>query len=302
MDQRYRWALATAGKQFGALSTQQLEASGADRHVRARWARHGLIERVGTSSYAVVGSSPTWQRAAWAAAADVDGAGFLAGRTAARLLGLDGFVSNEPEVLVVRAHRGLRTPFMLRSTGLPLGLQDTVIVDGIRCLSAERLILDSPLFGFTQEETENAIDSSIRLRKVSEQRLRTRVVARHRTGINGSRQLLDALVDTGGESRLERWFLGIVGRAGIPRPELQRVVRDGQRTVARLDAFFPGNLVVEIAGHGTHSSRRQRQHDEQRRTELTLRGFRVITFTYDDVRNRPAWVIARLSEALEMAA
>jgi len=83
---------------------------------------------------------------------------------------------------------------------------------------------------------------------------------------------------------------------------LQKTFRADGRTVARVDAFFPGDLVVEVSGHGTHATRRQRQVDAQRHTELTLRGFRVITFTYEDVRDRPWWVIARIREALAMAA
>ena len=86
----------------------------------------------------------------------------------------------------------------------------------------------------------------------------------------------------------------MVRRAGISRPTLQKTYRDGTRVVARVDAYFPGGLVVEVAGHGTHASRRQLQRDAQRHTELTLRGLRFITFTYDDVRDRPDWVIARL--------
>jgi hypothetical protein len=124
------------------------------------------------------------------------------------------------------------------------------------------------------------------------------VIERHRRGINGGRTLLDALVDAGGESRLERWFLALVREAGLPRPVLQKAVRDGSRTVARLDAFFPDDLVVEVSGHATHSNRRHRQRDEQRRTEVVLRGLRVITFTYEDVRDRPDWVVARLRDAL----
>jgi hypothetical protein len=188
------------------------------------------------------------------------------------------------------------------SVRLPLSKADIINVQGFRCLTAERLILESPVFGFTRAETENAIDSAIRLRLVAEQRLRTRAIRDHRAGVNGSRLLIEALVDSGGESRLERWFLGLVREAGIARPMLQKTYRDGARTIARVDAFFPGGLVVEVAGHGTHASRRQRQVDEQRRTELTLRGLRVVTFTYEDVRDRPAWVIGRLREALAMAA
>ena len=233
---------------------------------------------------------------------DLGESGYVAGRTAARLSGLDGFCSDDIEVLVKRKKRGISSPYTVASTALALGREDTIVIDGIRCLKVERLILDSPLFDFDRAETENAIDSGIRLRLVSEQRLRTKVISRHRSGINGGRILLDALVDAGGESRLERWFLTLVRSAGLARPELQRVWRDGSRTVARVDAFFPGGLIVEVAGHGTHSNRRDIQRDEQRRTELTLRGYRVITFTYDDIRDRPDWVIARLLEAIALTA
>ena len=302
MDQRYAASAAVASTQFGAITIPQLNQLGVDNSLRYQWVRRGLMEKLGTRTYALAGAPATWQRSAWAAMIDVEGSGYVAGRTAARLNGLDSFEGDDIETLVRRSKRAVSSPFIVRSTGLRLGLEDSIVIDGIRCLKAERLILDAPLFGFTKDEIENAIDSSIRLRLVSEQRLRTKVIARHRRGINNGRELLDALVDTGGASRLERWFLNIIRRAGLPRPQLQRVWRDGDRIVARVDAFFEGGLIVEVAGHGTHSSRRDRQRDEQRRTELTLRGFRVITFTYDDVRDRPDWVVGKLVEALRMAA
>ena len=301
MDPRYANVTKLAATQFGAVSIKQLEQCKVDRRARSRWASQGVLERLGPRSYVICGSSPSWHRSVWGAMADVEGEGYIAGRSAARLLGLDGFVGDGVEVLVARDHRWVRTPHRVGSTCLPLATADTVTVDGIRCLSAERLILDAPIFAFTRGEVERAIDSAIRLRALSEQRLRTKVIQRHRQGINHGLVLLDALVDTGGESRLERWFLGIVRRAGLPRPELQKVWRAESRLVARVDAFFPGRLVVEVAGHGTHSSRADRQRDEQRRTELTLMGFRVITFTYDDVRHRPQWVADRLLDALALS-
>lgn len=111
-----------------------------------------------------------------------------------------------------------------------------MIIDGFPVTSAMRTILDGPLFGFSKHEVENSIDSAIRLRLVSEQRLRTQAVSWHRSGINGSRLLLDALLDTGGESRLERRFLKLLQDAGIPRPMTQKVFRDGTRLIARVDA------------------------------------------------------------------
>ena len=302
MSPRFAALAALAATQHSAVSLAQVQQLGVSSALCSQWVQVGLLERAGPRSLVIAGSAATWKRALTAATFDLNGVGFVAGRSGARLLGLDGFSGDDVELLVEREFRKRASSGIVRSTSFALTRGDIVHVDGLRVLRAERLILESPRFGFTQAETENAIDSAIRLRLVSEQRLRTTVVAQHTRGVNGGRQLLDALVDTGGESRLERWFLRLVRQAGLPRPMLQKIFRDGTRTVARVDAYFPGGLVVEVAGHGTHSSRRQIQSDTQRHTELTLRGERFITFTYTDVRDRPAWVVARLVEALRMAA
>jgi very-short-patch-repair endonuclease len=184
------------------------------------------------------------------------------------------------------------------STTRPIPPGDVRRLDGIRCSSAERTILDGPRFGFTRIETEQAIDSALRLGLVAEGRLRERVLAEPWSGVAGSRVLLNALVDAGGHSALERAFLRLVRRNGLPRPRLQVVHRSGGQHVARVDALFPPDLVVEVAGHGTHATRRQRQIDAQRQTELTLLGRRLLTFTYEDVADRPQWVARRIAEAL----
>jgi hypothetical protein len=302
MDDRFRTIAALAASQHTVISSAQLLAHGIDTSTRSKWEHRGLINRIGPRSFALAGSPPTFDRALAAGLADLGGFGFVAGRAGAQLYGLDGFLANAVEFLVLRDHRGYSTDGLVCSTRRPLGKADVISVRGFRCLTAERLILESPQFGFTRAETENAIDSSIRLRLVAEQRLRTRVIREYRPNVNGSRLLFDALIDTGGESRLERWFLRLVREAGIDRPILQKTYRDGTRTIARVDAYFPEGLVVEVSGHGTHASRRQLQSDAQRRTELTLRGLRIVTFTYEDVRDRPAWVIGQLREALAMTA
>jgi len=190
----------------------------------------------------------------------------------------------------------------VRSTDRPFAVGDVVTINGLRTTSAMRTILDGPLFGFSRLEMENAIDSALRLRLLSEQRLRARAWAQHSRGINGSRLLLDALIDSGGESQLERRFLALLRANSIQRPVTQKIFRDGNRTVARVDAYFPGDLVVEVAGHGTHASSSQRQPDAQRQVELTLRGLRILLLTYEDVTFRPAWVAGIIARALAQAA
>ncbi|MBK5333797.1 MAG: hypothetical protein JJD93_17605 [Ilumatobacteraceae bacterium] len=301
MDGRFSRIAALAATQHSVISASQLLDNGVDASLRSKWERRGLINRVGSRSFAISGSPPGFGRSLAAGLADLGNFGVVAGRAGARLYRLDGFAAGGPECLLDRSRRNHVTEGLVCSTSRPLTKADIMSVDGFRCLSAERLILESPLFGFTVAETENAIDSAIRLRLVSEQRLRIRVISEHCSGVNGSRLLVDAMVDTGGESRLERWFLALVREAGICRPMLQKTYRDGSRIVARVDAYFAGGLVVEVSGHGTHATRRQRQIDAQRRTELTLRGLRVLTFTYEDVRDRPGWVIGHLREALLMA-
>ncbi len=302
MDARYLTTSSLAAAQHGSVSLDQLEHAGVDRHRRKSWVDAGLILRAGPRSYVLTGSASSWLRDVWCGMHDLGGDGFVAGRTGAHLLGLDGFRGEGVELIVPRSARGRRSPAVVRSTSRPLGSSDLVTIDGLRVLAPQRLILEAPLFGFSRGEMERAIDSAVRKRLVSEQRLRTAAIAAHRSGVNGSRQLLDVLIDAGGESNLERRFLRIVREGGLSRPELQRVFRSATRIVARVDAFFPGNLVVELDGHGSHATRQERQRDAQRRTELLLKGCRVLTFTYDDVRYRPDWVLAQLTATLRLVA
>ncbi|HQV57032.1 MAG TPA: hypothetical protein PKV27_03395 [Ilumatobacteraceae bacterium] len=257
-----------------------------------------LMTVVGPRSYVFAGSADTWLRSVWCAHLDLDGRGFIAGRTAARLHGLDGFTSNAIEALLPRATRHMAGPWTVRSTRADLTRGSTLSIGGIRCLTVHRLILEAPIFRFTRDEIENAIDSALRLRKASEQQLRTDVVRLHRARVNGSRILFDALVDTGGESRLERRFLKLVREAGLPRPALQRVYRSGTRLVARVDADFGDGRVVEVEGHRTHSSRQQRQADERRRNDLRGRVRSLTVFTYDHVTYEPDYVVSELRRIL----
>jgi very-short-patch-repair endonuclease len=302
MDDRFRSIAALAAQQHSVISLDLLRSSGVDSSMVVKWQRRGLIERLGPRSFAIGGAAPTWMMRLTAAYLDLRGEGIVDGRSAARLMGLDGFGEREPELIVPRALRDRACSGTVRSTAVPIPRSDVQTIAGLRVVRAERLIIDSPIFSFTNRETENAIDSAVRLRLLSEQRLRTRVLREHRRGVNGSRTVLDALVDTGGESRLERWFLRLVREAGLPRPVTQKVHRSDGRTIARVDFEFPGGLVVEVAGHGTHSSRRQRQRDAERITLLTLRGRRVLTFTYEDVRDRPDWVVEKVHTALSKVA
>jgi hypothetical protein len=290
---------ALAAEQHGLFHLHQARDIGATDRMRGWWLSTGRVERLAPNVYRMRGAPPTWRQDLLAATFTLGRPAFAAGRSGARLLALDGFVDGPVDVLGVRARRSRPGLLTARAvfTGRPVLPGDRCVVDGIPTLRAERLILDAGLFGCSRREVEKMIDSAIRLRLTTEERLRARFDADPTWNARGRAILRRALVDAGGESTLERRFLQMIRLAGLPRPVLQRVYRADGRTIARVDAEFPGGLVVELAGHATHSSRQQRQSDAQRHTELTLRGKRVLTFTFDDQRDRPHWVIARLHDA-----
>ena len=294
MDHRFVALAAAAADRHGVFTTSMAQRFGVSDRLRNEWLALGWINRLGTHTFQFAGSPATWSMTLASALGDVGLGGAVSGRSVAALHRLDGFIPGPVEIWVPRSSRNRGHGFVTRSSARPLLRGDVVTIDGIRCVTVERLILDSLLFRFTPDEIHNAIDSGIRMRLVNEKRLRRRIVADLPQNAWHRRTLIDVLVDSGGESTLERRFLALNRAAGLPRPQLRRVYKTGTRTIARVDAEFGPELVIELAGHGTHATRLQRQHDAQRHTELTLRGKRVITFTYDDIYGRPEWMLAIL--------
>lgn len=107
------------------------------------------------------------------------------------------------------------------------------------------------------------------------------------------------ILDTGGDSYLERRFLGLVRHAGLPRPSCQVVHRADGKRIARVDFQFPGtNVIVEVSGRLGHVSDRDRQRDARRRNALQQSGHIVLEFTTADVMDAQDYVIDTLVEQL----
>jgi hypothetical protein len=81
-----------ASANHGVVATAHLRRLGLPLRTQATWLADGRLVRLGTRSFTLPGTAPTWEREVAAAMADLDGRGYLAGRTSAVLHGLDGFV------------------------------------------------------------------------------------------------------------------------------------------------------------------------------------------------------------------
>jgi Protein of unknown function (DUF559) len=301
MDAILRELARRAATQHGAFSLDQAVAAGLGHARRARLEASGAIVRLGPRSFGFPGHPSTWRCQLQAGLFDLGGEAVVADRAAAALLGLDGFHQGPLEFRVPRRMRNRSTVGTVRS-GPDLARIDRLVIDGLDTMSAAACII-SMAGRVSARQLEDAIDSSARLGWSSDTFLRRRLDSIRRRGVPGVRAVDAALDGSGGHTRLERWFLELVRDAGLPRPQLHVTHRAGTRVVARIDALFdPLPVVVEVAGHGTHASRSRRQRDAQRQAELAALGYLVLTFTYEDVVHRPAYVIATLRQALGRAA
>jgi very-short-patch-repair endonuclease len=89
-------------------------------------------------------------------------------------------------------------------------------------------------------------------------------------------------------SHLERLFLKLIRRAGLPMPEVNAKL--GPYTVDVL--WRPQRLVVELDGYAFHSSPASFEQDRSRDRYLIGRGFTVLRFTYREVTEEPDIVVA----------
>ena len=107
----------------------------------------------------------------------------------------------------------------------------------------------------------------------------------------------------GVQSWLERRFLDLVARYGLPRPSLQRGYRRDGQHVARVDFdFAPCDVIAEVGGRRGYMSADERRRQERRRNQLQLTGKVVYFFTYDDVVDAAGYVASTIGAALRMAA
>jgi very-short-patch-repair endonuclease len=92
-------------------------------------------------------------------------------------------------------------------------------------------------------------------------------------------------------SELEEAFLKLCDDHGLPIPQTNALV------VESIECDFvwrDQRLIVEVDGYAYHRAPSAFEADRKRDVELTIRGWRVLRFTYEHVMARPAWVAAKI--------
>lgn len=172
---------------------------------------------------------------------------------------------------------------------------------GVPCTPPARTLVD--LAGaVTPVALVEAVDRALSRRLVRVEDL----VAETRSakGRRGSLRLRDCLNERGItgapapsvlESRMARLFV----RYGLPPARAEYIAGpDGEY---RLDYAYPRQMVAtELYGYTWHHSPDQMARDLARQRRLTLSGWRILVFTWQDVTRHPGRVAAEISRALSI--
>jgi Protein of unknown function (DUF559) len=212
---------------------------------------------------------------------------------------LAGFEPGPISIMVPRRRKDRsKVPGHLRSTR-QLSPSDAAFVDGFRCTSATRTVIDLAANGHSPVRLGNAIDSAVHLGLTSPEYLGRSLDRLGRRGRPGVRVLDELLLDSGGHSYLERRFLRMIRESGLPRPGCQVTHHDDGKVVARVDFEWTSQrVVVEVNGRFGHSSRAEQTKDARRRNALQQAGFIVVEFTTTMVVGDPGYVLRTVRESL----
>lgn len=140
-------------------------------------------------------------------------------------------------------------------------------------------------------EVERMVDEADRLDLIHPPELRVALAGHPRQpGLARLRTWLDRRIFRLTRSKLERLFLPLAARAGLPAPETKAWVNGHE-----VDFHWPElRLVVETDGLRHHRTPAQQARDRERDQAHTAAGSTSLHFTHEQVRYEPEHVLATL--------
>lgn len=276
-----------ARRQHGVVTRAQLIDLGLSREAIQHRIGRGRLHRMAQGVYIVGRPEVDWLGRWMAAVLSCGPEALLGYRSAAALWGMTERTPETIEVVVpadvsrrrqgVRVHRRqhLRPEERALHKRIPVTSPAATVID-----------LASQLGDNSLESVLNAAD---RLGLVDPEALRTEVRGcPSRPGVGRVGCLLDRFTRT--DSQLERKFLALVRRAGLPAPQTQAVVNG-----LRVDFYWPEfGLVVEADGLRYHRTPTQQSRDLRRDQTHIASGLKALRFPAAQVLQEPASVIETL--------
>ena len=193
-------------------------------------------------------------------------------------------VTRRPKGIVVHRRKALHASDLTRHQDIPVTAPVTTLIDIAKQLDRDQLeaaINEADKRGLTNPENLRAALDDFR----------------RRPGMKALRETLDRRTFTLTDSKLERRFLGLVSKAGLPMPETGRRVNG-----FKVDFYWHElGLVVETDGLRYHRTPAQQARDRERDQAHTAAGLTQLRFTRAQVEfepNRVRTILATVARRL----
>lgn len=295
---RNRAIARIAGSHAGAITHAELVAAGLGPDAIGHRVKNGLLHRRHHGVY-IVGHLALAPRAEEAAALLACGPGAaLSHRSAVAFWGL---AEPDREIIdVTLPGRRYRPKTGIRLHRVrELHRLDVRSVENLLVTAPARTLLDFAATA-TPDELELAVAAGFRRRVLSAGSL---TAAIDRAPLRRGSAALRALTsDQAGRvftrSEAERLLLSLVRQAGLPEPLVNARVCGFE-----VDFYWSAaRLVVEVDGRAYHGNQKAFEQDRLRDQVLVAAGLRVIRVTWRQMSDNPLAVVARIAQAMRVAA
>jgi hypothetical protein len=294
-EMRSRLALAELARaQHGVVGTDQLTGLGHSRTTISREVKAGRLHRVHHGAYSVGHSAISRHGRCLAAVIACGDGALLSHQSAAWLWGLSPVWSN---LLCVTANSPRRRrPAITIHSSARLSGSDRERCELIPVTAVPRTLLD--FAAANQRSLPRAVQRAERL-DLLDLGLLDGLLSRN-PGARGAERLRDAISayrePAFTRSGLERRFLQLVTKAGLPRPSMNFFVAGYE-----LDAYWPRQrFAVELDTFEYHGGRGAFEEDRIRQENLKLAGIEMTRITGSRIGREPAAVMQRLRKLLSM--
>jgi very-short-patch-repair endonuclease len=278
-----------ARRSHGVVTRRELLAVGITAKEIERRLSIGALIAVFRGVYRVGHTAPGIEAHYLAAVKACGDGALLSGRAAAHVLGLLKGRAPPAEVTAATARvvKGVKTRRARRQAtiwrGVPVTTPAQTLVDLAAVVDDAELARACHEAGVRHRTTPGQVEA---------------VLARHPNspGSGKLRAVLRGEVQVT-LSKLESCFVELVRGADLPVPEMNRAVAE-----RRVDCRWPDRkLTVELDSYRYHSSRHAWELDRRREREAYARGDELRRYTYADVLENPALMLAELRALLRPA-
>ena len=278
-----------ARRSHGVVTRRELLAAGITAKEIERRLKTGALIAVFRGVYRVGHTAPSVEAHYLAAVKACGDGALLSGRAAAYLLGLLKGRAPSAEVTAgtARVVKGVKTRRARRQAaiwgGVPVTTPAQTLVDLAAVLDAAKLARACHEAGVRHRTTPRQVEAVLARHPNSPGSGRLRAVLRGEVHVT--------------LSRLEARFVELLRSQDLALPKTNRAVAE-----RRVDCRWPDlNLTVELDSYRYHSSRHAWEQDRRREREAYARGDELRRYTYGDVFESPALMLAELRALLRPA-